>query len=81
MLILLFAWCFWRHHSKQSEEPGDDQEDENPVYGLYSIHADPMAEVEDTNEDYAEGDYWEGATRVTSNNSNYSFSKNQSDDN
>ena len=39
------------------------------------MDADPVAEVVDTCEEYftREDTYWQEATRVTSNNSNYSF--------
>ena len=43
----------------------------NPVYGTYEVHADPVAEVVDTNTYYSHKDDKE-ATKVKDNNSYYS---------
>ena len=74
--MIFYGVCFYKQYKRENETPIDDREDENPVYGLYTVHADPVAEAVDTNEDYytEEDTYWQDATRVTSNNSNYSFS-------
>ena len=44
--------------------------DENPTYGDYADYSDAVAEVEDSNVYYAEGEE-EEASRATDRNSNY----------
>ena len=44
------------------------------MYATYEIHADPVAEVVDTNSEYSmvEDAVWEGATKIKDNNPYYS---------
>lgn len=76
LFLILVSFCavyVFKHH-RASVDAGDQDDDDNPEYGLYTIHDDPVAEVVDTCEDYAmvEDPGMEDATRVGDRNSNYS---------
>ena len=60
------AFCTWKVFFKP---PPPMDVDDNPTYGDYADYNEPVAEVEDNNHYYAEGE--EEGSRVTDRNSNY----------
>ena len=72
LLTVLVFFVLRRHKNKKNKDMvRRAEEDENPVYGLYECDPDPQAEVEDTNDYYADSLYEEGSAVARDNNSMY----------
>ena len=74
LVIALVIFALRRHKEKKRMQEAVEkraQEDMNPVYGLYECDPDPQAEVEDTNDYYADSLYEEGSAVARDNNSMY----------
>ena len=74
LLITFVFFCILRKHKNKKDRARAGEktyEDMNPVYGLYECDPDPQAEVEDTNDYYADSLYEEGSAVTRDNNSMY----------
>ena len=78
LLILLVALLavMKRHRASEASMEASMDDDVNPEYAAYEVHADPVAEVEDSNDYYSRGDAFGETsvrTQVRDNNSQYMF--------
>ena len=71
ILMSTIAFCIYKAQTKTPVPNDPTREDENPVYGLYG-DPDPVAEVEDSNDYYADPGV-EGVSRTRDNNSQYGY--------
>ena len=45
MLIVAGVLVFTKQRKKRNEKKEEERTDDNPVYSLYEVHNDPVAEV------------------------------------